>query len=373
MTMWHQKPPLGRRINWDHPLSKQLSFAVPMNQGSGQLVESVHNIVSSSTQNIIWDNNRIEQGSTVYYIDFANHPSFNQMGDGPFTVASKYVGSSVGTPHIINNDGLGSNAGWNFQEYSNKVRFKVADGGGNVTVDSNTTFDTDEWFSVACVVDRTNQQSRIYINGTLDSPSSDISGITPISNTDKLTLFGTIAHGGAVNAGFQMEYLFIWKRALTPSEITNIYINPYAMFEPSVKRAWWTSGAAAISVTISNVLSSSSIESAVLKRLRKILLASVDSQSQVDAFTLKRLRQIGIANVDSASSVVAIDLKRLRKLLFADVASQSSTEDVVLKRLRQILFADVQSQSVVDGVVIPEDIVWVPRGLLMGVYRPKEW
>ena len=80
------------------------------------------------------------------------------------------------------------------------------------------------WKHVVCTNDRV--YSRLYVNGVLDNYMVDSGGINQVN---PLMNIGSFQNGGRYLNG-DVSNLFIYNRALSPSEIKRLYLNPAAPF-----------------------------------------------------------------------------------------------------------------------------------------------
>jgi len=90
-----------------------------------------------------------------------------------------------------------------------------------------STIAANNWYDFACVYDGANQT--IYLNGVLANSMAYSGGVN--NGTDPFRL-GDRKEGDRPFDG-QLEFVYIYIRALNGSEVTEIYNNPYAMFTPA--------------------------------------------------------------------------------------------------------------------------------------------
>jgi hypothetical protein len=81
---------------------------------------------------------------------------------------------------------------------------------------STTRFDDDSWHYANCVIDRTSQQVKLYIDGVLNSSSS----ITAYASDNYSFLPSLILGNG--NQGY-IDELRVYNRTLSDSEILTLY------------------------------------------------------------------------------------------------------------------------------------------------------
>lgn len=228
-----QKPLIGTQINWGHPLSKGLVGCWLMNEGAGDRIydlslngndgeigvqfpkwisgltgsaldfDGVSDSISLPSSNVVFPDNNNWTTDVWFNIQ-------SNTGNGRIFAAhySAVAGSAIG--HLSGND---------------DYRFYFRDGDNNVTISViKTGLGLNTWnFGVATY---NGSVLKVYVNGALE-----------FIKTDDFKGYGSFpAEFGAFD-GDQFEFpglidsSRIWNRALSPQEVSELYLNPYGMFE----------------------------------------------------------------------------------------------------------------------------------------------
>lgn len=129
-----------------------------------------------------------------------------------------------GAVHIQKQDGIGAtqkgfNAG---KSFDGRLSFLVNNGTGSIfsTVQTNNfPYDNDTWNYVTSVFE--NGVSKLYVNGNLISTSNYVGAI--IGDNIQNLVFGTGLPENVAYFNGQLDDIGIWNRALTQSEVTQLY------------------------------------------------------------------------------------------------------------------------------------------------------
>lgn len=227
---WTSKPPIGSNINWEHPLSKGLVACFLMNEGGGRIVKDIvrKNDGILPTTGITWGakpsgivlnftaTNNIDLGTPVVL-----RPTI------PFSVTA-WVSRSG---NIVGNDGIFSSQtdasgslGWLLygRLTSNKARFLAA----GVVAESDNAIPLNTLTHLVGVWD--GSKVLLYVNGKLQTTTG--SGISQGYAS------GVSARIGQYSvfekwSGYISSVSF-YHRALSPSEIQQLYQEPYCFINP---------------------------------------------------------------------------------------------------------------------------------------------
>ena len=231
------KPILSRQINWSHPLSRGLVGCWLMNEGSGSIVNDLSGnggtgIITGATWASGMYGPAIDFSGTSQYIVCANSPA-KDVGGKDFTVIVRFKADNIsGDPMIISKD--------KFLDHGFFLRIDD-DGSFDSNVNYNTTdaiiygtfgsINIGRWYDVAMVHrGSSNKTSYHYIDGGYVSVSGAGNG-TYVESTFNLTI-GATSHNPTLY-GFDglIDHVFFYHRALSASEILNLYRSPFCMFE----------------------------------------------------------------------------------------------------------------------------------------------
>lgn len=165
------------------------------------------------------------------YVDVGNNSSLN-ITTNTITLSAWVNPSSFGhSKRIIDKGYTSCGSPWSQydlrqgqnSEGNNKIGMDLSIGGGWKVLVSNSTLTTGNWYLITGVYD--GSQMKIYINGVLDNSQNQTGTIDGYSTN--VTIGGGIT-GGACNNSFpgQIDDTRIYNRALSASEITQLYSNP---------------------------------------------------------------------------------------------------------------------------------------------------
>jgi len=223
---FHNKPQLGRRLDFNHPLSRGLIGCWLMNEGAGEYVGDL-----SGNRNIFddWTNSPTWVGQGIKFVDadnkriVCNSPSLNlNIGTGPYTLV---VFAQI--------DISGINSLLAFGEYdpfwyvNGSEQLLIYDG-GNKTVSSGTVTIGRKQQIVFCRRSTAANDTEYFIDGIS-------AGLT--THEDSISIGATLAIGASYDGsgGYDLDGIvysvFMWNRALTASEIASLYAEPFQMFE----------------------------------------------------------------------------------------------------------------------------------------------
>ena len=132
-------------------------------------------------------------------------------------IISYGVGSTSQLNNIdINNGGSGQ-----------KLRFW----GQGRDVSGDTTLNTGEWYMGT--VTHNGTTTKIYLNGVEDGTTTQTLGTTLSNMTIGSAVLGVTAYSDVI-----MDEVGLWNRAITPTEITEIYASTIGLQNPRVENAW---------------------------------------------------------------------------------------------------------------------------------------
>ena len=234
------KPVLGSQIQLGHPLANGLVGCWLMNEGGGDIVQDLSGngnkgIFGSGAASPIW-----VPGKSGHAIRFDGGDQVNVATPPTFLETTILMRFKINT---LANDGL-------------LGRFN-GDSGGN---ESNIYYDSDGWIIVSWY-NTTNTQNTITANQnrtagkwydmavTIKDGEQHIyvDGVLKNSDTDAGVIRSGVAGmwiGRAYTGGpciADIEYVYIFNRTLSAGEIQDLYVNPFAIIQPTFS-VWWYSG-----------------------------------------------------------------------------------------------------------------------------------
>lgn len=255
----NQKPPLGSQINWGHPLSKGLVGCWLFNEKSGTKVFDLANFKTGDLSTHVFSGDAISCNGTSGYVDLKTNSRLNQLpklsyvslinptnaGESNLgTIITKTTSSSSAVPKRLR---LG------FQSTSESDLTLTMEGGatdllaasaGGIFHNKNNlvvaTWDGTDEFGV-----------RLYSNGkelVVDATASPASIVNDSAHNYYSGGAGTTG-SGTFNG--KIYLIYIYNKVLSPSEIQQLYIDPYCFIKQrSTLKV--TSASCALTGTITN-------------------------------------------------------------------------------------------------------------------------
>lgn len=232
---YFNKPLLGTPINWSHPLAKGLVGCWLMNEGSGDRV----NDYSGNQNTGVLQNSasRVPGGidlenTTGDCIICGNSPIFNLQSH---TIFCKIKAESGYPNPLVNKERitqggfiwyLGTEAA-----YTGDIAFAYFDTGirGWYRFDTNLSVGVD--YTLGLVCQKTEGLAQCFVNGVqfgagVSTTTANI--LYPVVYDFKIGGRNLLVNSETFDGIFY--FLYIYNRALTPSEITQLHADPYCMF-----------------------------------------------------------------------------------------------------------------------------------------------
>ena len=247
---FQQKPFLGQQIDWSNPLSKGLVAGWWFNEGTGNIVNDFSG--NGNTGMCVADTHFVPG-------KFGPALSFDGTGD--------YVNCGTSSIFNITNTPLTIIAWINSTARANAVEYNIVgkgDTGGNrsywlrvlgATTTARLRFGTIEnyiynatgvdmhdglWHQAAGVYGG-GSDYRIYKDG-LQIPHAGTPSVGFENSTEPLTIGGQFDDGVLIAPyNGQIGHVLIFNRALSASEIAELYRNPFGIIQPTFS-VWWYSG-----------------------------------------------------------------------------------------------------------------------------------
>ena len=244
----HQKPLLGRQINWAHPLATGLVGCWVMNERTGGIIYDLSGNDQIGTLTSAWS--RIAEGiskpnTTNQTISCVTKEVMNINN---LTVACRARPdtslSSVAPICGRADSGFGldpGDSGWILLirqiSSTDRIVLNIGDGTG---VSSDFSRDTgiitnDKFHSFCAYKDSTGNTNIVFDGIELTSVAT---GLGDISIADRTFKIGNDDNGADPYAG-DIEYIYVWNRPLSADEAKWIHREPYIMFQQN--RVRWFS------------------------------------------------------------------------------------------------------------------------------------
>jgi hypothetical protein len=238
--MRNQKPFRGIQLNRTHPLSKGLVACYLFNEMTGETVFDLSGNGNNGTleNGVAWGNGRLKfDGVDDYVLDSGFNINFSSFSFGAWVKFD----DDYRQPVIVGGDGSGSG--------DRPIDIFLGTGSAR-TIFVDTRIDSadysqsnsgviptlGQWYHIVGVYDG---EMSIYINGVLKAGQTGGNGTNGADGTDGLKIGeGTNLYGwGNTFFNGSIDSVRIYNRALPAEEVTWLYREPYAMFEPSFNPA----------------------------------------------------------------------------------------------------------------------------------------
>ena len=236
------KPPLGSRINREHPLANGLVACWLMNEGGGTVINDLTNNRITGTTNAVWRPGKLgcaldcvaANSNSIYC---AASQNILPNGWGPFSLICWMTPANINT---TNNWLFGLGDKNISSSYSNGViqsagddyRYNLSSFGN---IGTWTTWGKGGLTCFSFVFESTTSR-KLYMNGILWLTDTD--SVTPEGNPNKLAV-ANVGGSGSLYTNTVPEMCFLYNRALTASEIKQLYISPFSMLQPIVRRGYY--------------------------------------------------------------------------------------------------------------------------------------
>lgn len=226
------KPYRGAQLNISHPLARGLVGCFLLNEGSGvKIGDSSGNRLSGTVTNAIWQGgksgNALKFDGSGDYVQVANNTLLNPAS--LTIVYSCFVSDTTSRMGIVKPYTAWSAPYYQYSTYftsGSALQVAVAINGSFNSVMGGTLL-VNTWQQHALTWDGTNLRG--YINDRQVCVKSDVSGTMNSYSTD--LYLGRHPNNTSYDFSGQIEYCYIYNRALSAREIAWLYRTPFAMFE----------------------------------------------------------------------------------------------------------------------------------------------
>lgn len=261
-----KKPPVGSQVDWGHPRSQGLVGCWLFNEGGGDRVKNLSMLTATDgTINAgpTWTTgpfggSALNIGATSGPITISGSIPF--ASGQPYTMAGLVNLATAGSSYFLSMGGASTNQGPHFgNEFGAAWRFAIW---GDGVIDVGIAI-TNAWRYLVGTYDGTN--GRLYVDGVL------VGGPTAFTftGTDGSVRLGGLNNGAGGWNG-KIDHLQIYNRALTPAEILDAYVSPFAhIWRPGVRR-WFvgTAGGTTYNLSLSESLANSDAFSRIANGIR---------------------------------------------------------------------------------------------------------
>lgn len=233
---WVSKPPVGSMVDWSHPLSKGLVGCWLMNEGGGKKVKNLANnrngIFVGSTAS--WKTG--SKGKSVYLYGASSNPDYVSCGsDFPTLPKNAFsIVCLVKTDNVsaLYNGLVSRTTGayptpFDLYIEQNTPLVTLYWGGDSSHlgyIKTTNALTLGKWTHIVAVLYRLDL-ALIYFDGKVQSNSSAVTGTQDLINSSDVRIGSRGDVFTALNG--QIGYAYIYNRALSPSEVQQLYQDPY--------------------------------------------------------------------------------------------------------------------------------------------------
>jgi hypothetical protein len=233
-----QKPIRGMQLNRTHPLSRGLVACYIFNEVTGETVFDLSGYGNNGTleNGVVWSDGGLVFDGNNGYVDLGNESSLKPSL--PITISLWVELNELSDFRWIfrNDDDVNYYGVW-LAKTANNFQVSYLDGGapgsaGRRSKQGTTPLSANTWYHVAAVIRGATDMS-IYVNGVDDEGTYSGTGGELVYSSSS----GSI--GKSIDSYFNgsIRSVNIYNQAKSADEITWLYREPYAMFEPAFNPA----------------------------------------------------------------------------------------------------------------------------------------
>lgn len=251
-SRWVSKPPVGSQINWGHPLSQGLVGAWLMNEGGGKFIDLISlklNVSQTAITRISsTKGSAIDCGTSgkIAYETTLGSKWNNLANTGVSVVSLVFTDTFDATSRrIVGKRYSTPTSGWSVGTWNssgNKYFFEyTASTNGSWSVPSIGGWEQVSWSYKGLL---SGVAPVGYVNGKVGALTTTSTGIAPY--TDDTAAPVTLVNHGDIDRPFdgKVVYIYVFSRALSPSEIQSLYESPYQFIKGPSTITYFTPPAA---------------------------------------------------------------------------------------------------------------------------------
>lgn len=228
------KPPLGAQLQFGHPLSQGLVGCWLMNEGSGSIVNDLsENGQTGTMTGAIWAAGK-----------FGPCISFDGTDDGiscPSFVSSTAISVSLwiyptanAISYWVAKYNLAATTGWILlQLTSGEVRWYTRGSGTDTYLSVASLYALNAWNHVVATYDGATRA--LYLNGRLKGSETNTEGL---QNSTAYPVRMGLRDDSAADFTGLIDSVQIYNRALTATEVMQLYVEPFCMFRRRRIELW---------------------------------------------------------------------------------------------------------------------------------------
>ena len=227
MSIWPQKPPLGSKINWGHPLSQGLVGCWLMNEAGGNLITNICNKkVNTDATGFLWSPSGVQTVGGLAG-DFPIKPGMTWCQNPGVSVVARCKVPNAKSKSLIYLYGGGSiRLVLGTSDYDNGlikwIGDRVYSSPWGVYINNNLSTGSKK-YQIAATALGTN--ANIYQDSILKDSKTNCS---PYGGESYYSL--------GIDWQADIDYIYVWNRYLSQADIQSLYVNPYQfIYRPSSK------------------------------------------------------------------------------------------------------------------------------------------
>ena len=254
-------PRVGQRANLQHPLMRGCVGWWPLTDGGGGIAKDISTGGNDGTHDVGLSHTATEIGNAVNFPGSGSIDSSVTVLSQPMTISAWAYPTTLPTNIYGKNIYTGQQS-WGrvelnieWQSSTGDVVAQLYSGthlGSHAYLPGTTKINANEWVHLVGVYD--GASSELYVNGVLDATGQ----------LGSYTLSGGFRIGALWNGGYNflgnIQNVRIWDRALSSSEILQLYTNPWSgLSMPSETRYFFLSSPSPTINPFSRIITSSTI------------------------------------------------------------------------------------------------------------------
>lgn len=228
---------MGATIDWSHPLSRGLVGCWLLNDSAQDLVLGKLGTLNGGANWVSTQKGKaINLDGVSDYVDCGTNDRMVKHRLSIAFLAFIPSGGSTGANLITKTETVYDD-GWKIQLYypAPEIWLHHNRSGNNLWVKTvSNIFTINTWFSGVVYVPDTNLATdvKIWVNSKEIAHGYDANGSGSLNDgTSSRVIFGTTQKLSTYALG-KLAYVYIWDRQLSPSEIQQLYIDPYCFIKP---------------------------------------------------------------------------------------------------------------------------------------------
>lgn len=335
---WISKPPLGSQINWGHPLAKGLVGCWLMNEGAGGIIQDIarknKGVLSSG---MVWLGGKPKfNGSSS--INCGNSSVLAPPEITVFVVASTTITTGLQQP-IFEKDYTSAaepyyvwrlSFGRSTDTPSGRIDAQWNQGGTRYYILGSEGVKTGEKAYLALTIKSGTQ--KLYKNGRVIASATNSGAIT---NYNTNAYFGiSVTNPGTFTGIVDLGYVF--NRALSPSEVQQLYAEPYGFIRKPKKIIIFPSaGVAPENIIISNATISARavLQSPTVTTGASVTItnATISAQAIIQSPTLRISEEVATDTINVNVQAQSPSLKLSSDVVVDTITGKVQQQDIVLR------------------------------------------